>query len=420
MANLSDRTNWREEALTEQLAEFLPMISEVGGSSQTGAMYDAWEVDSALGYEEKMRSKRLNKRLNQPSAAPRSGTKMYDAERVAADLPQHEPPLNAGRSDADRRKAMQDSEDVLSHLEFQKKYGEPDSLISGVSEPEKVPGSNAFMDWLKKDSTQVGVQGLLGSLGAVFGGMAGIPAGGGDMSSMERAAVRAAAAPGEARARMRERKFIEYIDNELATETSRERRELLQAARANPKQAAQYLAMEGPESKQRRLEQIAKLEHEYRMEELELRNEGALRAAGAKGRDITPGRQDLIYSANAWFRNLTADVRESARKGDFISLLFDPSAIKFVPYLYSPKGGMLWTGPESINMDLSGDYTYNGETVSKYDMFMEMVESKWDQLNPDHRRFYDLVSMKHRAAEDDPELSDAGRGVAGSLGLESE
>jgi hypothetical protein len=420
MANLSDRRSVREE---NRFSEFLPMISEIGGQSATGAMYDPKYVDRGISRQTDRSGSDL--RVDQPSAAPRSGVKLYDAEQVAADLPQWEGrELNAGRSEADRLQAQADSEDVLAHMRSQRNKGKSDSLISNAAFPEneKVPGANAFMEWLGKDNVQVGIQGLLGSLGAVFGGMAGIPAGGGDMSSMERAAVRAAAAPGQARARLQERKFIEYIDEQLKTETNMERRELLQAARANPKQAAQYLAMEGPESKQQRLLEIAKIEHEYRMEEQELVNTGRVNAAGAKGRQITPGRQDLINSADAWWRLLPSDVRAEAEAGDWISLLFDPSAIKFVPYLYSPNGGPLYTGPENINMDLSGDYTYKGKdgtkkTVNKRDMVMNAIEEQWDSLDPEGRRFFDLIMMKNKAAEDDPTLSSSGHDVAGSLGL---
>jgi hypothetical protein len=197
---------------------------------------------------------------------------------------------------------------------------------------------------------------------------------------------------------------------------------MLEAARANPQQAAQYLAMESPESKQKRRESITELEHEYKMEEIGLQNEGKLAASGRRG-GITAGRQDLIFSANSWFRDLPADVREAAAKGDMIDLLFDPSAIKFMPYLYSPKGGMLYRGPGSINMDLSGDMDVIDEegrsvVVEKIEALTQYVADNWDNMPAEARRFYDLILMRFRASGESDEMSEEARNTARELGLE--
>jgi hypothetical protein len=322
--------------------------------------------------------------------------------------------------------------DVYDEMQFQSKFpaeqtsqAGTDPLIAAAATPaseDRDPEASAFQDWWAKDSTKENFQGLMGVLGAIGGGLAGLPLGGTDTSSLERAAVRAHEAPGQARRQMQQRRFVDYIDEQLESETNAGRRDMLEAARANPQQAAQYLAMESPESKQKRLESIAELEHEYKMEEIGLQNEGKLAASGSRG-GITAGRQDLIDSANAWYRGLPSDTREEADAGDMISLLFDPSAIKFMPYLYSPHGGMLYRGPESINMDLSGDMTVTDEegrsvVVEKIAAFQQYVADNWDNMSEEARRFYDLILMRYRASGDSDEMSEEARNTARELGLE--
>ena len=326
--------------------------------------------------------------------------------------------------------AMQDQEDVTDYLRFKTQFPKDEpakeeaplitAASTGKEKTDSTPGEGAFAQWWAKDDTQANFQGLLGVLGGIGSGLAGIPLGGTDMSSLERGAARAMAAPGVAREELRQKKFVEYIDGELDKETNAGRRQLLEAARANPKQAAQYLAMEGPESKQKRAEAILALEHKYKMEEIGLTNEGKYLTAGLKRRGITAGRQDLIDSANAWFQNLPADTREEAKEGDLISLLFDPSAIKFMPYLYSPHGGLLYRGPGDFNMDLSGTFTYqdedgNDKTVGRMDYLTQKYNQYYDELGEVGKNFFDLILMRHRQKEEDQGLSEQGQVVESDL-----
>ena len=213
-------------------------------------------------------------------------------------------------------------------------------------------GGGSFQEWWAKDDTQARIGGFFDGMGAIFGGLAGIPLGGGDMSSMERAAVRAAKAPGEARKRIKKRRFGQYIQNQLQNETDPHRRDMLQAAIANPKQAGYFLAMESPTSKEERAKRIADYEHQHRMEleGVKARNASSARAG------LTAKQISDVGRAESWWYGLPEQTRKDYRAGVLtVEELMVPEFSKNVTLLHTPHYGLFWR--EQQKGIHSGGYT---------------------------------------------------------------
>lgn len=279
----------------------------------------------------------------------------------------------------------------------------------------KEPGTTSFSDWWSKDSTQEKFQGIMGAIGASFTGLAGIPLGGGDMSSMERAGVRAAEAPGRARQMIREKQFHRYIDHEMANTTDPRRRDMLMAVRTNPTAAAQYLAMESPASKLDRAKELEKVKHEYKMAEIALENEG-------RSRGVTANRADDIGTANQMYLALSEEDQKGLReRGEIPFAWFDnTAAINLIPHLYSPNGGIL-SGqggefPFDLNSGGSGTVTnpVTGKktTIGWKEKIIGAVAEQWDNLSEYSRRWWDYVIRR-----DELELSDAEKAAREEAGL---
>lgn len=320
--------------------------------------------------------------------------------------------------------AMRDQADVEDYLAFEDRFPADTSskadpmppLVKEVAETGATDDeSSGFMDWWTKDATQEKFQGLMGALGSIGAGLAGMPAGGTDFSSLERGLVRASQAPGEAKKRIQQNKFNDYIDQQLATTTDPHRRDVLMATKMNPANAAQYLSIEGPDSKQRRAERMAEIEHGYKMEELELQHG----KYGRKG--LPPTRVDEIQAAKAWRLSLTPKQRSALDKKQFnFDLMTDPSFVKFGPLLYSPSGGPLYT--EEMNFDLSGTETRDdpdtGEsyTIGKREMLEAYLAENWPKLSSKAKEFYEWILMKDKDRAERESSGDVGA-VSESLGL---
>jgi len=257
------------------------------------------------------------------------------------------------------------------------------------------PGESSFSKWWSSDATQEKVQGVLGSLQATFTGMAGIPLGGGDMSSMERAGVRAARAPGIARQRIREKQFMRYIDQEIAKEEDPRRKLMLQSMRQDPEHAAQYFTSESPSSKQARALELAKVKHDYKELEIKLR--------GSYEGGVTPNRKDDILTISKMFDLLPDDEKKALRETGEIPDTWwgNTGAIALMPKLFSPSGGILGGGGFAIEMPtFSGtievdDGLGGTETVGAYEAWTRMVDRHWDKLPESVRNWWDLVFKKH-------------------------
>lgn len=272
----------------------------------------------------------------------------------------------------------------------------PVSLISTASKGDKdEPGESSFSKWWSSDATQEKVQGVIGSLQATFTGMAGIPLGGGDMSSMERAGIRAAQAPGIARRNIREKQFLRYIDQEIANEKDPSRKMMLQAMRQDPEHSAQYLTAESPGSKQQRALELAEVEHDYKMLEIALKNEG--------DRGVTGNRADDIASISKMYDLLPDAEKKALRETGEIpeSWYFNQAAVSLMPKLFSPSGGALGAGGYRVEMpDLSGtvempDGQGGRTTIDAYEYWTGLVSEKWDTLTEKTRQWWDLVFKKH-------------------------
>lgn len=239
-----------------------------------------------------------------------------------------------------------------------------------VAEEEDEGG---FSSWWHSDSTQEKFQGMMGVISALGGGLAGIPAGGGDMSSMERAAVRAAAAPGEARKMMHQRRFARHIRSQLATEEDPERRMMLQGALSDPDNAMQYLSSQTPEAKEKQAYRIADYEQDHRLEitRMELASKEKIAEAKRLGTaaryGLTAFQHTEIMQANERYLNSPADLRKALDEDDYWGVEFEqPEMMKLVNKLWTPHLGQLWinkygkdtTDPEAFKphaFNLEGD-----------------------------------------------------------------
>jgi len=302
-----------------------------------------------------------------------------------------------------------DAQDVQDELDFQSRFPASTPGSSSAVSAGEGGGDQKFSDWWGSDSTQEKFQGLVGSIGAVFGGLAGLPLGGGDTSSLERGAVRAANAYPEARQRIQQHRFTEYIDKQLAEERDPQRRDMLEAARAYPQQAAQYLAMERPESKLYRSQRIEELKHGYRMQEIEARNQG-------KG-GVSRTRLDQIESANAYRRSLSPELRQALDEGNYDELIWeDPRLLNFLPLLFSPSGGDLYRSPDDIRVDTDQPIrTREGDSISLKEYVTSWLADKWDTLTEETKNFWELILTQGEAG--DGELSPEAQSVADQLGL---
>lgn len=214
-----------------------------------------------------------------------------------------------------------------------------ESLMTVMSGATK-EGSGQFSDWWKSDETQVKFQGLMGVFSALGTGLAGLPAGGTDMSSLERAGVRMAAAGGEARKMIQQRRFKTFIDSELESEKDPHRRLMLQGALANPDQAAQYLSMQSPEAIEGRMVRMENLRAKLGMERVEAEIKGRKEVAAIKA-GPSPALMNSIQSANAWFKSLDSEDQRKIREGGFSQAMVNPALTSLIPFLYSPHGGIL-------------------------------------------------------------------------------
>jgi hypothetical protein len=266
------------------------------------------------------------------------------------------------------------------------------------------PGTSSFSDWWAKDSTQEKFQGVMGSLAATFTGMAGIPLGGSDMSSMERAGVRAAQAPGQARQMIREKQFNRYIDSEMANATDPRRQDMLQAIRLDPAGAGKYLAMESPASKQERAESLETVKHDYKMAEIALQNEGRLASARVSG-GVTPNRKDDILTINEMYDNLPEKEQRRLRENGEVpwSWMEIPGAENLIPHLFSPNGGILHGNrkdpelPPPLKLGDGGD----GEDEETFGL-LDWIANKWESMTEGSRRFWSAW-MDHEEAKMSPE-----------------
>lgn len=330
--------------------------------------------------------------------------------------------------------AAKDEKDVFEQTagaEFAAKFGggsaasAPAGLIPAVAAGgSKEPGTNAFADWWAKDSTQEKVQGMMGSIGAIFGGMAGIPLGGGDMSSMERASVRAQAAPGEARQRMREKQFTRYIDSELGKTTDQSRRDLLMSVRQNPQALAEYLARETPKSKSDRSSALEKMKqgyredlerqkHDYKMDEIGLKNQG-------RRNGVTANRADDIGTGNQLFLALSDEEQESFLKTGRppMSWLTTTEYLKYLPHLYSPNGGILYNPNGEINFNAPKTVEVTGpdgekKTVGFWENLSGWLLENWENLSPGSRRWYEEITRRHELEDPGSEEEQSVRKKAG-------
>jgi hypothetical protein len=300
--------------------------------------------------------------------------------------------------------------------------------------PKDSDSDPGFSDWWGSDSTQEKFQGIMGAFTAVMGGLAGIPAGGGDMSSMERAAVRAAAAPGEARKRMRTRKFSRHIQSQLETETDPEKRMMLQGALANPQNAHAFLTADTPASKEARMMRVAEKEFGY-AKQLEAIKSG--NRASAKG-ELSAETMRKIGSANNWYTSLRKDQKDGLYKGEPVDVAFmDENAWDYLELLWSPEHGLLAqrlasdiaSGKKGVenygpgNMDLSGETTVTdpdtGEkvTASDKDIVAErMFGEGAPEPSPEAARSIELAIDKAEIKREDMS-SDKVKDVAAGLGL---
>jgi hypothetical protein len=210
------------------------------------------------------------------------------------------------------------------------------SEVAGVTKDN----AGGFADWWGTDETQEKFQGLMGVFGALGAGLAGLPMGGTDTSSLERASRNMMEAPGKAREMFQQRRFTSFIESELETEEDPYRKTMLQGALANPAQAAQYLSMESPEAVEGRGVRLAQLRHDLGMERVEAEIQGRKDVAGIK-QGPSPSLMNSIHSANAWYDSQSKEDQRKIREGGFSQGMVDPGMTQLIPFLYSPHGGVL-------------------------------------------------------------------------------
>lgn len=281
--------------------------------------------------------------------------------------------------------------------------------------PEAAPPASAeedeggFSSWWYSDSTQEKFQGMMGVISALGGGLAGIPAGGGDMSSMERAAVRAAAAPGEARKMMHQRRFARHIRSQLATEEDPERRMMLQGALSDPDNAMQYLSAQTPAAREAQAKRIADYEQGYRLDitRMELESKEKIARAKLHGEGARYGLTSFQYAeiqqANERFKNQPEEMRKKIKTDDYWDVALEsPEMMKLINKLWTPNVGQLWIDKHGMNptdpaayaprvINLEGDVvvkdpktgkpvkdpvTGKNQTVSKVDAVTEAIYGK--------------------------------------------
>jgi len=322
--------------------------------------------------------------------------------------------------------AARDDRDVFeqtSEMEFADRFGaaKDRGLMSEVSTTPKAPAEDAgsfmgnFADWWAKDSTQEKFHGILGALSGTFSGLAGLPLGGGDTSSLERGAVRASMAPAQAKELIRQRQFTRYIDNELANTTDPLRRDTLMAIKSNPAAASQYLAAESLAGRKHgyALEENEKI-HEYKMAEIALRNEGRSGSGG-----LTGNRSDDIGTANNLFASLSPDEQKTYREtgrppGRWFQ---NPDIMRLLPHLYSPNGGALanevtTSGLPRIDLDEKPE----GEDRTWREFLYNKLATDWDFL-PESLRQWWMTFLEANEGPDDAEAVDAVRNRARPRGM---
>jgi hypothetical protein len=311
---------------------------------------------------------------------------------------------------------------------------EAGSLMSSVAVPkgrDDGDGGGGFMDWWSNDETQIKLGSMLQGFGDIFGGMAGMPLGGGDTSSLQRGAIRAGQRPGEARRRIQVHRFGKYIDQQIATEKDPHRVAMLQAAKLNPSQAGQILAMESPMSKEARTLRLAEVEFGYKERLTKMEVEG--RRAAAYGKYGLSAKQiSDVGRAASWYHSLGEVAKKSVDTGTFsLEKFLDPEFAKNITLLHTPEYGLLWkrqqkgvasggsTNPPRV--DLSGTTTVTdpdtGEemTVKNVDAVEEAMFGEGEP-DPQTEELIEYSIAKQREEDDAASTEKAGP-VAESMGL---
>ncbi len=292
-------------------------------------------------------------------------------------------------------------------------------------------GGGGFLEWWGKDETQIRVGSLFAGLGDIFGGMAGMPLGGGDMSSLERGAARAAKRPGEARRRIQQNRFGKYIQRELETEKDPHRRGMLEAALLNPNQAVQALGYESPMSREARAIRVAEVEFGYKKTLTEMEIQGRKDVASGKF-GLSAKQISDVGRAESWYHDLTGQAKKSVDTGVFsLEKMLDPEFAKNITLLHTPNYGLLWkrqqermskggsTNPPRI--DVSGNTTVTdpetGEkvTVKTVDAVEEMMYGEGEP-DPQTDELVEYSIAKQRM-EDDEASAKKVAPVAESMGL---
>ena len=137
--------------------------------------------------------------------------------------------------------------------------------------------------------------------------------------------------------RLQQEKFRTYIDDRLAGETDPVRRDMLTAAKYNPKQAAYLLGQETPAQKQARAVDIAKLEGQLRMDAVNAKGEIDLEIAEMRTTGLTATQRRDLSAANSWYDSKSAKEQGEIGTEDYWTI--DKTAYhKFLPLLWGPGG----------------------------------------------------------------------------------
>lgn len=99
--------------------------------------------------------------------------------------------------------------------------GSEPNLLGAVTNPKAMDDESKFGDWFQSEQGQVMMGTLMNAVGSIGAGMAGMPAGGSDMSSLGRGAAAASQAHVYAQQQYDSKTFRRFIDGKLETEMAK-------------------------------------------------------------------------------------------------------------------------------------------------------------------------------------------------------
>jgi hypothetical protein len=215
------------------------------------------------------------------------------------------------------------------------------SATSGSAAEVPDDDTSKFGDWFKSEQGQVMVGGLFNAISSLGAGMAGLPAGGTDMSSLGRGAAAATQGFDIAQSQYDAKTFRRFVDGKIAeemgkaeSERSEEKLQTLQMMRRDPEG---YIKAEG-----------TKEDWFEKMVAMESFREGRISAAYAVGKQAADRHFDKV---------LTAEAREKLLSGDPTSLQFYAIQHPDMVMYWVGKGGKLenaFPGAPDPEKDIEG------------------------------------------------------------------